>query len=296
MDDRLIRREDVWPLVAVAFILVVSAAWWAFALWSVPGAPAWLERAREVCFNITETGLPDAKGWMLLLGQPPLMAGMLWVGWRHEVGSTLRHLASRGPGRAALGGVLAIVLGGLALALVRVADARVPEVVWEEAGPAPEAYPRLGRPWPDAAGLVDQEGRPFGLATLAGRPALVTFAFGHCGTLCPLVVHQVREAQAVLEPDFSIVVFTVDPWRDTPSRLGPLLAQWRLDPARDFVVGGSVEDVSAALDAWQVGRSRNARTGDIVHPGIVYIVAPDGTLAYQSGGGVERLVSLAERL
>lgn len=296
MADRLIRREDVWPLAALAFILAVSAAWWGFALWSVPGAPAWVERAREVCFNITETGLPGAKGWMLLLGQPPLMAGLLWIGWRRQVGSALRRFASRGGGRALLGGVAALVVAGLALAGIRVADARLPEVAWGEAGPAPAAYPRLDLPWPHAVGLVDQRGEPFGPERLGGRPALVTFAFGHCATLCPLVVHQVREARAALAPDFAIVVITVDPWRDTPSRLGPLLAQWGLDPARDFVVGGSVEHVSAALDAWRVGRSRDARTGDVAHPGVVYLAAPGGTLVYQSGGGIEHLVSLGRRL
>jgi hypothetical protein len=33
-----------------------------------------------------------------------------------------------------------------------------------------------------------------------------------------------------------------------------------------------------------------------VHPGLVYLIEPDGTLAYSSAGGVERLVGLAGRL
>jgi cytochrome oxidase Cu insertion factor (SCO1/SenC/PrrC family) len=292
----MIRREDAWPLAALAFILAVSAAWWGFALWAVPGAPDWLERARAVCFNITESGLPGTTGWMLLLGEPPMMAAMLWVGWHNQVVGTIRHLMSSGRGRAAVGGAVALVLAGLALAGARVADARLPEVRWGAEGPASASHPRLERPWPTLARLVDQSGEAFTLARLGGRPALVTFAFGHCATLCPLVVHQVSAAREEIAARFSLVVFTVDPWRDTPSRLGPLLAQWGLDPARDFVVGGSVEAVEAALDAWEIGRTRDERTGDIVHPGVVYLVESGGRIAFSSTGGIEHLVSLGGRL
>ena len=52
-------------------ILVVTVAWWALALWPSEGVPpAWLLRARQVCFNADGSGLPQASGWMLLIGQP----------------------------------------------------------------------------------------------------------------------------------------------------------------------------------------------------------------------------------
>jgi protein SCO1/2 len=305
MADRLIRREDRWPLVATAFVLGVSAAWWSFALWTVPGAPAWVDRARSVCFNLTESGLPDVTGWMLLLGEPPLLAGMLWVGWRREMASTLRQVLSHGAGRALVASVVVLVVGGLGMAGRTVAGARILDVEWGMERAALAATPRVDRAWPDAAGLVDQSGRVFAPASLGGRPALVTFAFGHCTTLCPVVVHQVREARAALDAStdgvpplggWSIVVLTVDPWRDTPSRLSPLLGQWGLDSARDFVLGGSVEAVNAALEAWNVPTARDERTGDVTHPGVAYLVEPDGTVAYVSTGGVERLVSLGERV
>ena len=296
----MIRREDAWPLGAIAFVLAVSAAWWGFALWSVPGAPDWVERARSVCFNLTETGLPDAKGWLLLIGEPPTMLLALFVGWGREVRASVAHLWSSRMGRALELAVAALVLGGLGLAGARVASARLPEVAWGEPGSAPADQPRLERAWPEAAGLVDQMGAPFTLASLAGRPAMVTFAFGHCETLCPVVVHQALGARAELEGGgadaMSLVVLTLDPWRDTPSRLASLHTQFGLDPERDFVVGGSIEQVESALDGWGVARTRDARTGDIVHAGIVYLVEADGTLAYGVTGGVEQLVRLAERL
>lgn len=43
-------------------------------------------------------------------------------------------------------------------------------------------------------------------------------------------------------------------------------------------------------------RERDEVTGDITHPGIVYMVEPDGTVAYGSTGGVLQMTSLAARL
>lgn len=292
----MMSRKDVWPLGAVGFILAVSVAWWALALWSVPGAPEWLERTRAVCFNLTEGGLPDAKGWLLLLGQPPSMLALLMVGWGDQVRASFGRLLSVRAGRLAALGVVVGLFTGLSLALGKVLDARVPEVAWNADEPAPETYPRLDRAWPTSAGLVDQTGSTFDLASLEGRPALVTFAFGHCRTLCPAIVHQARAARLELDRDWAIVVLTLDPWRDTPNRLPGLIEQFELTPERDFVVSGGVGPVQAALDEWGIPRERDELTGDITHPGILFMVDPKGTVAYQSTGGVAQVVSLAGRM
>ncbi len=297
-----LRPKDRWPLGAVGFILAVSGAWWGFALFAVPGAPEWLDRARAVCFNITETGLPDPKGWLLLLGQPPAMLALLYAGWGTEVRGALGRLAASTGGRRLLGGTALVVMAGLALAGIRVAGARIPPPVLppgfgpDAAEALPETYPRLDRPWPGTPGLVDQRGEPFSLKSLGGRRAFVTFAFGHCKTICPLVVHNSRRARLVAERETAVAVFTLDPWRDTPGRLPVLAAQFGLDPERDFVVGGPVEEVNAALDAFGMARERDPRTGDMIHPSLVYLVERDGTLAYGSTGAASHLVQLAARL
>ena len=289
-------RRDAWPLGAVGFVLTVSVAWWAFALWpSAEGATEWLERARAVCFNLDENGLPDAKGWLLLLGQPPAMLVALMVGWGSDVRASFGRLLSSTGGRLLALGVVTGILTGLALAGGRVMSASVPDVAFAADEPAPETYPRLDRPWPAAEGLVDQGGRTFDLHSLEGRPAFVTFAFGHCVTLCPAVVHQARAARLELGGDWPIVVMTLDPWRDVPSRLPHLVEQYDLDPQRDFVVSGSIEDVGAALDGWKIPRQRDELTGDITHPSLIYLVESDGTVAYGAAGGLRQLVSLARR-
>jgi cytochrome oxidase Cu insertion factor (SCO1/SenC/PrrC family) len=289
------RRRDLWPLGAVGFILAVTASWWALALWSVPGAPEWLERTRSVCFNITESGLPDAKGWLLLVGQPLGMLGVLVAGWGREVRAGLAHLTVSQRGRLLLGTTSLLMICGFIGAGLRVADARLPDVVL--AGTAdPTEPPRLDRPWPGAEGLMDQRGARFTLETLSHRPALVTFAFGHCETVCPVVVQEARAARLELGERIPIVVLTLDPWRDTPGRLESILHQFQLDPTLDYVVGGSVDSVQAALDGWGIQRQRNTRTGDIVHPTLTYLVEEDGTVAFASSGARAEVAGLGERL
>lgn len=303
----ILRPQDRWPVGAAAFILAVSAAWWGFALFAVPGAPEWLDRARAVCFNITESGLPDAKGWLLLIGQPPAMLLALYAGWSGHVRDTCRHLARSPARRRLIVGAGLAVAAFLATAAAQVASLRLPPPTLAAGFGAtgdellPETYPRLDRPWPGTEGLVDQLGAAFALESLGGRPAFVTFAFGHCATICPIVVRNSLEARRSVESqrdadaEMAVVVFTLDPWRDTPSRLPVLAERYGLDPARDFMVGGAPEAVTPVLDAFAMAHQRDPRTGDVVHPPLVYVAESDGTLAYASTGATVHLVELAGR-
>ena len=92
------RREQTAGVGALAFLLLVTAAWWALALLPVPGeTPEWLARTRAVCFNATESGLPDASGWLLLIGTVIFsgtvallaLGGPRWFGAITPVGGTL---------------------------------------------------------------------------------------------------------------------------------------------------------------------------------------------------------------
>lgn len=290
-------RPHAWALGALAFILVVTGAWWGLALWPTPAsAPEWLTRARAVCFNTTETGLPDASGWLLLIGQPLGMLAVLLVVWTEPVLGGLRGLAASRGGRTALAlvglGVMAGIFGAAARVVYAVDTSAVRLAV---ADLPPESYPRLDRT-PPALALVDQDGERFAPGG-GGGPAFVTFAFGNCETICPLVVHNVLEARARL-PEANrppLVVVTLDPWRDTPGRLSHMAEQWGLAPG-DRVLGGGVDEVNRALDAWHVPRTRDRRTGDVAHPALVYLLDAEGRVAFASRGDVETLVALARRL
>jgi cytochrome oxidase Cu insertion factor (SCO1/SenC/PrrC family) len=292
-------REETQALAGLVALFAITAAWWALALWPVDGAPEWLERTRYVCFGVAGNGLPDAGGWIGLIAGPLGMLGILAVGWNRGMRGVLRRTRRSRPVAAA---VTALALGAVVLftgAAVRVQQARA-VVDWAEGDGAipPSTYPRIDRTAP-ALTLTDQHGGVLDLATLRGSPALVTFAYAHCQTICPVVVRHSIMAQEALRGTVAepvVVIVTLDPWRDPPSRLPGMARQWGLPDAGAWILSGAVADVEAVLDAWDVPRSRDTRTGDVTHPSLVYVVDRDGVIAYAATGGADALVSLLQRL
>lgn len=290
------QSRHLWVLTALGVLLLATVTWWALALWPAPtDGAAWLLRAREVCFGRTATGLPEPSGWLLLLLQPPLMLGAMFVIWGRDVPGAVSALAARPAGRVSLVAVSGVLLAGGFGASVRVARAMEPAGAFEVTdAPVPDTYPRLDRAAPPLA-LVDQHGNIITTAQFLGRPVIVTFAFGHCETVCPVVVHDVLEARRRSQPDAVVLVLSLDPWRDTPARLPYIANQWHLD-SLDHALSGTVENVEAVLDDWNVARSRNLQTGDIVHPRLVYLIDETGAIAYAATGGINVLVELMGRL
>ena len=297
MSRARLASDQRWALLALLAIGLVSVAWWALALWPVPGNPEWLARARAVCFNAGPDGMPDVSGWMVLIGQPLGMFAFLGVVWPKPLFGGLSSLASLPWGRAALAGAGVMAVAGVFGVALRVGQAatRAVEPGLPDAFPAAD-HPRLDRPAPDFT-LVNQRGDTVALSDLAGRPAVVTFAFGHCADICPVVVREARSArdETVGPLGAAFVVITLDPWRDTPARLGELATRWELSEG-DHMLGGSVEEVEAALDAWNVARTRNAITGDVAHPPLTYVVDSDGTIAFATLSGRQTIAALIERL
>lgn len=274
------------PFAAFAFggWLAVTAIWWALAFAPLPVSEEWLAQARSVCFGTLPNGLPDTWGWMLLVLGPLSMLGFLLAVWGSELTSSGRWLARR-PDGLLLIVVLAIAAGGSVLwvqqRIVAAPSAAVlsaPTTV----EPLPAGYPRGVDPAP-ALGLIDQHGEHVELADLAGRPALVTFAFGHCTTMCPTLVTTLHRAcdEITAENAPAVVVVTLDPWRDTPGSLPSIHSGWGLDRIFDArVLSGEVTAVEAVRQNWGVTAERDPQTGEIVHPGLIFVVDRQGRLAY----------------
>lgn len=283
----------IWARAALGGVLAVTAAWWALALWPLPpSAPDWLSRTRAVCFGDTPSGIPDVQGWMLLFLQPTLMLAQVLAIWGGELKADASRMSRSWRGRVALGVVAIAVFtaGGAAVARVRgateataSADARLIEPGWV----------RVGRPAPPLE-LLGADGAPLRLADLRGRPVFVAFAFAHCQTACPRLVHEVLAAQRALG-DPAVIVVTLDPWRDTPSRLPSIEKRWQMgEGAR--VASGSIGEVEAVLDAWGIERSRDPRNGDLVHVPRVFVVDREGILAYEADPVAALLTDLARPL
>jgi protein SCO1/2 len=297
MEDRLrMSRQSKVALTALALILAISASWWALALWPMDAAtPAWLARTRLVCFGAALDGLPNGGGWLLLIGQPLGMLAVLLVVWGAELREGMRGLMSSVPGQVAVGVTLAAVLGGLGHTVIRVREASAQPFASSPAAYLASQLTRVNDA-PPAMTLTDQTGREVTLDQFRGRPVLVTFAYAHCTTVCPLNVADVLLARDRLGAFTPVVlVLTLDPWRDTPSRLPTIAAQWGLT-GDAHVLSGETETVERALNAWRVPRVRNEKTGELSHPSIVYVLGADGRITYVVSGSAAQIEAAVKAL
>jgi protein SCO1 len=293
-------KRELAAISALGFILVVTIGWWVGALWPLPAeTPEWVVRARAACFGSTESGMPDTGGWILLIGTPISMVTALLIIWGGPVRDALRAMFRSAAGRGVLTASAFTLLVALGAAYTRVVTAYGPGSVkgpsaFTASAPAPPPH-RLNREAPPLA-LVDQHGERVGLERFRGHPVLLTFAYGKCETVCPVIVHNALEARRELN-DLApvILVVTLDPWRDAPSRLPHIAASWQL-PGDAFLLGGEVAEVEATLDAWQISRSRDLRTGEIVHPSLVYLIDAEGRIAFAVTGNREQIIAAARRL
>ena len=298
MEDRIAEaaydgRRPGWALVALVAILLITAAWWALALWPASAEPEWLARTRAACFGSKPGGLPDTSGWILLIGEPIGMLGVLAAIGGRSLLRDFAWLRARPLRRAA-----AIAATAAMLILATVLGVRVARA-WE-GGRNLYALDTgvLRRADMDIPGiaLVDQHGRAATITEPDGGPAIVSFAFGHCATVCPVIVSELRAARGRAgRGDIPLVIVTLDPWRDTPERLATLAASWQLSP-HDRVLSGGIAEVNATLDSLGVARRRNYRTGDVDHVTTVFLVGREGHIDWREDGGVSGVEEALTRM
>jgi cytochrome oxidase Cu insertion factor (SCO1/SenC/PrrC family) len=295
MEDRLkpeAPRAGWIPLAALGLILLITAGWWALALWPIAVHPGWLARTREVCFGTGLDGLPSAGGWLLLIGEPIGMLAVLSAVWGSELRAGLWRLAGGWWGRFALTGVGITAVAGILAAAETVRAARGEAESFRSL--TPDWMAAVDRAAPPLS-LINQWGDTVRLSALRGRPVLVTFAFAHCQTICPTQVHGLLAARRAAAARPVALIVTVDPWRDTPSRLPAIAEGWALG-GDEYVLSGPVAAVQSTLAEWQVAVVRDSATGNVAHPATVFLVGRDGRLAGIGPGANPGLAAALARM
>ncbi len=89
--------------------------------------------------------------------------------------------------------------------------------------------------------LTDQEGRATSLADVRGEVAIVTFLYTTCEDTCPLAAQQIRGALDDLGHDVPVLVFSVDPSRDTPERARRFVEEQRMTGRMRFLTGSRAQ-------------------------------------------------------
>ncbi len=269
------------PALVLVLWATSTLSWWAFAFMPLPSAPPeWLTAARYACFGAIERGLPELQGWILLVLAPASFLAAIVALWGAELVASSRRLARSAAGKAIVGGLLAAVVveGAWVSAKLHAAGVtgRWALAITDAPAALPSGYPRQAAIAPDFT-LVDQHGKKISLRGLAGRPVIVTFVFAHCQTLCPVIVEAIKRAAP---GGAAVLLVTLDPWRDTPGALPGLARQWALPPGFHVLSSRTVDDVLRVVRAYDVPFERDAQTGDIVHPGLVFVIDPRGRIAY----------------
>ncbi|HET9271041.1 MAG TPA: SCO family protein [Vicinamibacterales bacterium] len=266
----------------LALWVVATLGWWAFAFAPLPSAPPdWLSAARHACFGSAADGLPEPHGWMLLILGPASFLIGIGVLWGADLRRSLPQLIRSRAGTVAVAvlALAAAVEGAWVLQKVEAARAlRGWARGIQPAEALPVEYPRQASVAPDFT-LVDQHGRTLALAALRGRPVVLTFVFAHCETVCPLVVDTLKRARRE-GPAATVLLVTLDPWRDTPSTLPAIADRWGLPDDFHVLSSRRVEEVVRIAETYGVAFTRDERTGEIVHAAPVFVIDGEGRLAY----------------
>lgn len=137
----------------------------------------------------------------------------------------------------------------------------------DAAGAPVESWAPGVRPAP-AFALRDQNGRPVTLASLRGKPAIITFLDPLCRNVCPVEANVLNRAVAVLPAAErpAIVAISVNRWGNSRADLVADVHRWRL--ASDWRWGvGDPAMLAAAWRAYGIGVEVTNRTiaGVTVH-------------------------------
>ena len=270
---RLLTGALFAPALLIA-IFGLGAATVAFLLFG-PGLAPWADTLLAACFGWNaDTRHYRLDSLILTLLQPPLFAIVVAAFYRDE----LRAFLSR-RGAPIVAVVSPIVFTALAAALLITGDISA-------SGAAPTAADlvsplRQGRPAP-ALSLTDHRGQDISLASLRGRPVVLTFVYADCHASCPLLIQRLKALEARSAPDVVFLAVSLDPERDTPATLGGAAVRWELG-SRWHLLSGTLATVHAALRAYGV-QYAPLPNGEIAHENLVLLIDRRGRLAFTYRG------------
>ncbi len=146
--------------------------------------------------------------------------------------------------------------------------------------PSSESVYNLTTKW------VTEEGKPFYLKQLRGKPAVVAMLYTSCQSACPLIVEDMKKIQRELQKKFqssvSFLAVSLDPKRDSPvvlkeyKKAHVLNEQWTL-------VRGSASAVRSLAAVLGVKYKREIG-GEFQHSYLISVLDKGGVIAFQRVG------------
>jgi protein SCO1/2 len=263
--------------------VITTLIWWSFAFAPITSeSPDWLKRAQYVCFGSLPGGLPNSGGWLLLIGGPLLLFLALIIGFFDELKTGLSFIKRSQFGKIMFATLFVFTLWQGVVITKKIKTTLAANTISFEnldLSALPDNYPKISTPLPGFT-HISHIGHKISSKDALGKMGFITFVFSHCATVCPTLTKNIINVLTKLPTDNTYAWFiTLDPWRDTPSLISQQADLWHL-PKNAYLLSDKPEAIQKTLDLFNVPRSRNEKTGEVTHPGLVYLVNQKGELTY----------------
>lgn len=268
-----------FPAFAICALFFYQA-FVAMMAFSPPATGMWgefMEDFRLRCFQVSASGRMDMTSVWVMLSEPIPLQGIflfIWRGpllelWRTQR-RTLIPLSA-----AALLLVMAIAASLLGLGRSQATPAKFPF-------PADRLRSALAMP---AFVLTNQDGESVSLSDFKGKVVLVTAVYATCSSTCPMMLTKIRTVLDELTPaernDLAVVAFSLNPEADTQELRKMTSRIYSMNSPRFHFVNGLPSEVNAVLDRLNVARTRDEKTGQILHSNLFFLLDREGRIAYR---------------
>ena len=130
--------------------------------------------------------------------------------------------------------------------------------------------------------LIDQHGKHFRIADLAGRPIALTFVATRCSDACPIASAMFSRLQARLHRDrvkATLLTVTLDPSFDSPFVMARYSREWDADARTWRFVSGDPKAIVAMMRALGVVAVKGKDGIPDEHSSFVYVLDGHGRLS-----------------
>lgn len=136
------------------------------------------------------------------------------------------------------------------------------------------------------ARFTNDKGQPVALASLRGRPVVLTMFFASCSYACPLLLSDMARIREMLPTELrgktAFVLVSFDPVRDTPAALHEFRRTRHLDAQWSLLHGddSAVRELAALLGV----KYKQEADGQFAHSNLITILNPEGEIVHQRQG------------
>ncbi len=237
-----------------------------------------LEEFRIRCFQYEpKTGWMQWTSVATMIAEPLPLAGIIYFIWRAQI----RELwQTRRRAVIPLAGAALLLVGLLGAGLAGVGNPEPPQ----KELPFPADSLRSALPMP-AFKLTNQDGQTVTLADFKGRVTLVTAVYATCTTTCPMMLKGIRTVLDQLTPaeraNLSVVAFSLSPETDTKELRTMITQAYHFDSAQFNFLNGDPVVMNALLNQLNIARTRDPKTGELVHSAMFILLDREGRIAYR---------------